>query len=209
MLFWNWRLLLATAAGVLVMLLVYLMQEWDWQLYWSSLHRLFSGSNRQLTIAVGSGGIATLSTYTMVSIWVDPHSSWIATGAMLQSLGILAILGLLVWQTFGCQGSGDDTKRDQMLRDLTDTDPLKRLLAVRQLTYWGVGHAVQPSRQHHLADCLRLMLSQEPEPIIRDAILDGLQVLGSHPMLDKGNQPLKIPIALKQSEVKVRHESNI
>jgi hypothetical protein len=63
MLLWNWKLLLATSAGVLVMLLAYLMQEWDWQIYGSSLRRFFSGFNRQLTLAVGSGGIATLSTY--------------------------------------------------------------------------------------------------------------------------------------------------
>ena len=46
MLFWNWKLLLATGAGVLVMLLVYLMQEWDWLLYWSRVRQFFNGSNR-------------------------------------------------------------------------------------------------------------------------------------------------------------------
>jgi hypothetical protein len=133
----EWKLLLATGAGVLVMLMVYLMQEWDWQRYWSSLRRYFTGSNQQLTLAVGSGGIATLSTYMAVSIWIDSDSSWIATGAILQGFGTLATLILLVWQILSRQAGRNAVNRDQMLHDLTDGDPLKRLLAVRQLTRWG------------------------------------------------------------------------
>ena len=201
--FWNWKLLLATVAGVLVMLLVYLIQEWDWQLYWSSLRRLFSGSNRQLTIAVGSGGIATLGTYMIVSIWIDPNSSWIAAGAILQGFGTLTILSLLVWQLLKQQGSPDEMKHDQLLGNLTDTDPLKRLLAVRQLTRWGVDHRLSPSGRRQITDCFCLMLHQEPEAIIRDAILDGLQVLDYNPAINKSAQPLQMPIALQQSETKV------
>ena len=85
------------------MLLAYLMQEWDCQIYGSSLRRFFSGFNRQLTLAVGSGGIATLSTYMAVSIWVDSDSPWIAAGAILQGFGTLATLILLVWQIINTQ----------------------------------------------------------------------------------------------------------
>jgi hypothetical protein len=209
MLFWNWKLLLATGAGVFVMLLVYLMQEWDWQLYWSSLRRFFSGSNRQLTIAVGSGGIATFSTYMAVSIWVDSDSSWIAAGAILQGFGTLATLILLVWQIISRQASRDEVNRDQMLRDLTDADPLKRLLAVRQLTRWVTDHRLHPSVRRVVAECFRLMLSREEEAVIRDAVLDGLQVLDDKQMFGKGAQPLQIPIDLKRSAAKVHRESNM
>lgn len=209
MLFWNWKLLLATGSGVFVMLLVYLMQEWDWQLYWSSLGRFFSGSTRQLTIAVGSGGIATFSTYLAVSIWVDSDSSWIAAGAILQGFATLATLILLVWQIINSQASRDEMNRDQMLSDLTDADPVKRLLAVRQLTNWGLDHRLPPSLRRVVADCFRLMLSREQEAVIRDAVLDGLQVLDNNQMLGKGAKPFQVPIELKQSAVKVHRQSNL
>ncbi len=209
MLFWNWKLLLATGSGVFVMLLVYLMQEWDWQLYWSSLARFFSGSTRQLTIAVGSGGIATFSTYMAVSIWVDSDSSWIAAGAILQGFATLATLILLVRQIISSQASRDEMKRDQMLSDLTDADPVKRLLAVRQLTNWGLDHRLPPSLRRVVSDCFRLMLSREQEAVIRDAVLDGLQVLDNNQMLGKGAKPFQVPIELKQSAVKVHRQSNM
>jgi len=50
------------------MVLVYSMQEWDWQVRWSDIRRFLNGSNRQLTPAAVSGGIATLSTYMAASI---------------------------------------------------------------------------------------------------------------------------------------------
>lgn len=220
MLFWNWQLLLATVAGVLVMAVVYFLQDWDWQLYLSSLRRFISGTNRKLAIAVTSGGIATLSAYIMVSIWVEPNGSWIAAAAMFQGFGTLATLGLLVWQILKQQNSRDQIKHDELFIQLTNTDPLKRLLAVRHLTRWGTRHLHSPT-QRQVTECFRLMLSHESEAIIRDAILDSLQVLDdpeggqarslslAQPLLEKrsdrkilaqGSQPLQIPVVIKQAE---------
>lgn len=206
MLFWNWKLLLATVTGVLAMWLVYLIQEWDWQWYWSTLRRWFNGVNRKLAIAVGSGGMATLSTYMVVSIWIDPHSGWMAAGAILQGFGTLATLSLLVWQILQQSGSSQPILQEQMLTNLTDTDPVKRLLAVRQLTRWGVDHRLSASGRRQITECFYLMLNQEPEAIIREAILDGLQVLDNNPIINKGARPLQMPIALQESDVKLfRH----
>lgn len=205
MLLWNWKLLLATGAGVLAMLLVYLMQDWNWKPYWSSLRQFFSGSHRQLTLAVGSGGIATLTTYMAVSIWVDSDSPWIAAGAIVQGFGTLATFLLLVWQIIISQASQEEAKRDQLLSDLTEADSVKRLLAVRRLTDWGSNKYLHPSTQRVVADCFRLMLNQEQESIIRDAVLDGLMVLDNHQNLGKGAQPFQTPITLQQSTTKVHH----
>jgi hypothetical protein len=203
MLFWNWQLLLATGAGVLAMALVYLMQEWDWKPYLLSLRQFFSGSHRQLTLAVGSGGIATLTTYMAVSVWVDSDSPWIAAGAIVQGFGTLATFLLLAWQIIISQTSRQEAKQDQLLSDLTETDSVKRLLAVRRLTDWGREQHLHPSTRRIVADCLRLMLSQEPESIIRDAVLDGLMVLDNR-QIAKSTQPFQTPIVLKQSPAKVK-----
>ncbi len=199
MLFWNWQLLLATGAGVLVMVLVYLMQEWDWQLYLANLRRLVAGSNRQLTLAVGSGGMATLTTYMAVSVWIDSDSAWISAGAILQGFGTLATFSLLVWQLLYSQANQEPAKRDQMLNELTDADPVKRLLAVRQLTLWGTNQHLPPAVRRVVVDCFRLMLSHEQESIIREAVLDGLMVLDNNQKLGKAVKPFQTPIALKGS----------
>ncbi|MFB8791924.1 MAG: hypothetical protein U7123_24530 [Potamolinea sp.] len=206
MLFWNWKLLLATGAGIFVMLLVYLMQEWDWQLYWSSLRRFFNGSNRQLTIAVASGGIATFSTYMAIAICLESDSSWIATGAILQGFGTLATFILLVWLLISPQESRDEINRDDLLNDLSDPNPVKRLLAVRQLTRSLGSQHLHPSARNVVVECFCLMLSREEESVIRNAVLDGIQALSNNQVLDKGTQPLQLPITLKQSVVKVPHQ---
>lgn len=204
MLFWNWQLLLATGAGVLVMALVYLMQEWDWKPYWSNLRQFFSGSHRQLTLAVVSGGIASLTTYMAVSVWIDSDSTWIAAGAIIQGFGTLATLLLLVWQIIISQASQEEAKRDQLLSELTEADCVKRLLAVRRLTDWASNQYLHPATRRIITDCFRLMLSQEQESLIRDAVLDGLMVLDNSQSLGNA-QPFQTPIALKQSPAKVHH----
>jgi hypothetical protein len=198
MLFWNWQLLLATGAGVLVMALVYLMQDWDWQLHLANFRRTFAGSNRQLTLSVCSGGMATLTTYMAVSVWLDSDSAWIASGAILQGFGTLVTFSLLVWQLLHTQSSQDEANREQMLKGLTDADPVKRLLTVRQLTQSASNQRLGSSMRRVVTDCFCLMLSHEQESIIRDAVLEGLNLLDNKPRLTK-ETPLQVPIALKRS----------
>lgn len=202
-LFGHWKLLLATSSGALVMFLVYMMQEWNWQPYWSSLRQFLSGSNRQLTFALLGGGTATLGTYMAVSIWVDSDSAWIAIATMLQVLGTLAILSVLIWQAIARQSSGDEANPNQLLSELTDTNPVKRLVAVQQLTRWGADPQLHPSERRTVADCFRLMLTQEQEAVVRGAVLDGLQVLDNNRRLGKGAEPLQLPTHVRQSADKL------
>jgi hypothetical protein len=187
MLLWNWQLLLATGTGVLVMLLVYLMHDWDWQVHLSSLRQFFSGSNRELelSLAIGSGGIAAFSTYLAISIWADSNSPWIAAGAILQGFGTLATLILLVWQIINRAANRDEANLNRIVTELTHADPLKRLIAVRQLTRLMEKQRLEPSQRRTVTECFRLMLSQEQEPVVRDAVFGGLQVLEDAGLLRK------------------------
>ncbi len=203
MLFGPWKLLLATSSGALVMWLVYRMQEWNWQPYWSSLRQFFSGSNRQLTFAVLGGGIATLSTYMAVSIGFDLDSPWIAVATTLQVLGTLAILSILIWQAIGHQPNQDEANPNKLFRELTDANPVKRLVAVQQLASWAADPQLHPSERRNVADCFRLMLTQEQEAVIRGAVLDGLQILDNNRRLGKGSEPLQLPTPVRQSADKV------
>lgn len=190
---WNGELLLSTGVGVLAMVLVYRMQKWDWPWLKSELYRFLSGSNRQLTLAVASGGFATLGTYMAISIWADAESHWIAFSMIVQTFGIVALLGVLAWRAIARKATQDETRLHQFLADLADADPMKRLIAVRQITSLLTHSQLHRTRlnaalleqtspkptftRSHVAECFRLMLSREPEALVRDAVLDALKVL--------------------------------
>ncbi|MFB2833759.1 hypothetical protein [Floridanema evergladense] len=193
------KLLLASSIGVVTIWLVYRLQSGNWQPYLSNLRRLLTGANRQLVVAVISGGLATLCGYVAIA-GADTQSSWITLIVLLQSLGTLPILGLLVWQILTQQTKPDTTKLDQMLADLTHADPLKRLIAVRYLT-----SSVKRFDFNHkiwISDYFRLMLNREQEAIVRDAILDGLRILENYPKLGEARASFSMPVNVKRHEVK-------
>lgn len=193
LLFWDGRLVFATGTGVAVMLLVYLLPNWKPSVNEMAVRKLLQGWNQPFMVSAGAGAIATLSTYLAAAIWAESDSAWIASGAILQGVGTLMGLGLLVWQ---CDRPDPRAhiQVNQLLFDLAHKDPLKRLLAVRQLTdsvsvvddkYRLEPRSRPANRQqitklparHQIGDYFRVMLQREEDPIIRAAVLDGLQTL--------------------------------
>jgi hypothetical protein len=203
LLFWLWKLWLVIGVGVLAMAFVYRLQEWDWQLYWLKLRQFLSDSNRQLTIAVASGGLAGLSTYMAVEIGSDTHSFWIAIGVLLQGLTTILTLVLLIWQLIAGQLSQAETQFDAMVADLTDAKPLKRLIAVRRLVRFVTNRNLDLAKRRSLADYFRLMLERESEPVVKDAAIAGLQALEGVKQLSAGNPSLSMPNTVKRSAVKL------
>ena len=111
------------------------------------------------------------------AIWVDSSSHWIAAGAILQAMGTLITLILLAWQLINFYGTREENYVDKLLCNLTATDPLKRLLAVRQLTKLSFRKHLGAEVQQDITDCLRLLLSQEKETVVHRAALEALQTL--------------------------------
>jgi hypothetical protein len=195
---WNSQLLASTGLGIGAMILVYRAESWDWQQLRSNLHQFWDSPSRRLVLAVGSGGIATLGTYMSLAIWAESDSHWIALSAILQNFGTIAIIALLVRQILSYSASKDEAVLDRILADLTDVDPVKRLIAVRQMTdlVKNPGFKKQsslksslakPSKRialSHTTECFRLMLTQEPEALVRNALLEGLQTLDTFPKLN-------------------------
>lgn len=207
LLYWNGRLFFAIGAGVAVMLLVYLMHDWKPRLNVSELRKFLRGWNQPFVIAAGAGAIATLTTYTAASVWADSDSPWIASGAILQSMGTLTVLLLLITQMLNRQEYRERTQYNRLISNLVNDDPLKRLIAVRQLTEAVSliedessdrlpGSTKKPSRKH-IADYFRLMLTREDDAIVRDAIYDGLQTLDIVHHLKQATAPL-VQIAPRQ-----------
>ncbi|QYX30042.1 armadillo-type fold-containing protein [Sphaerospermopsis torques-reginae] len=199
MLFWNWKLLLALAVGIGVMLIAYAIPKWNWQIHWLEIRRFLNSANSRLALAVASGGIATFMTYMAAAIWVDSSSLWLAVGAILQGFGTLLTLILLVWQIFSFHGNREEEHLEQVLNNLTETDPLKRLLAVRQLTKFITRKQVDASVKQDVIECLQLLLSREEEAVVRQAALNSLQTLDGLPMLLSSSAKPLVPISQKIS----------
>ena len=203
MLLWNWKLFLATGAGILVMLAMYLMQQWNWPRIFRQWRQWFNGTNRSMAIAVGTGGITSLFTYMAVSIWVASENKWMATGEILQGMGIVAIFIRLLWPIFTHKSSQKDISLNEPIVNLTDSDPLKRLIAVRQLNSLVKNNHCDREQLRAIADYFNLMWSRETEPLVRDALLDGLEMLGEAKQLAQGPSPLSIPFRPKRVATKI------
>ncbi|MTJ15148.1 ABC transporter ATP-binding protein [Anabaena sp. UHCC 0187] len=195
MLLWSWQLLLALIVGISIMVLTYSIQKWNWQLRWLEIRKLMSSTNSRLAYSVASGGIATVITYMASAIWVDSPSHWLAAGAIVQGMGTLLTLILLVWQIFSFQGNQEEDYLDQLLNNLTEKDPLKRLISMRQLHKLITRQRVDVTTEKDIIDCLQLLLSQEKEIIIREAALDCLQNIHGLQVLKPINGKVLIPIS--------------
>lgn len=200
LLLWNWQLVISGGAGIAAMVLVYLLLQnrlalprVEWQVLWKP-------ANRSLTLSIATGGVTCFTLYLILGIWQETGGSWLAQGVILQGLGTLAILLFLAWQwiertderTADCTSSVE-----QWLSQLADPDPLKRLIATRRLIQIAQSNATPLLATAELADCFRLMLNRETEPIVCRALVEGLQALNpdrqlsssaSHP-LDSLSQP--------------------
>lgn len=202
LLIWNWQLVASVGVGLGALVLVYLTQQGQWQLPKLSWHKVWSRSNRPLSLAIVAGLIVCFGTYLTIAIWIESGGSWQAKGMILQGVGILTILVLLGWQALErYQGDRDEThphlnQVNQLLADLSAADPLKRLIAVRCITRWTIDASSSDDRPFplpmstlHLTDCFRLMLNRETDPTVCRALLESLKTLKQQ-QLQPGQPPL-------------------
>ncbi|NET03009.1 MAG: armadillo-type fold-containing protein [Sphaerospermopsis sp. SIO1G1] len=200
MLFWNWKLLLALFIGIVVMLFAYSIPKWNLEISWSEIRQFLNSPKIRLSLAVFSGGIATFMTYIAIAICQNSPNIWIATGAILQGLGTILTLIFLVWQILNFQESQAENNLQQLLNKLTETDSLKRLLAVRQINQFIIRKNFDNSAKQDVMNCLKILLVQEEETVIREAVLNSLQSLDiPNNLVPNYNQPLApIPKKVKQ-----------
>jgi hypothetical protein len=174
---WNWQLTSAALVGVIVMLQVPRLRSRNWQRSLTQLQCWVQSPHHTWILPVLAGGITTVGTYLSIEIWETTDSPWIAAGAILQGLGTLAVLLLLLWQLLGKQTQQVEERFHQLLSDLSHPEPLKRLIAVRQLTRLVTEPTLDQARCRTVSDALQLLLPQESQTVIRAAVLDGLHVL--------------------------------
>jgi hypothetical protein len=190
LLFWNGRLVLATSVGVATMAIAYLLQDGQWQI--PDLRKWLQGWNRQFLLTVTSGSVATLGTYLAASVWAETTSHWIATLLILQGVATMGMLGLLIWRSLGQTTATSGATLNDVLPDLTALDPLKRLMAIHRIIELLERPTADRATHRQMANYFRLMLSREDQPIVREALLEGLQITA--PAIAPA-QPLAMPLA--------------
>lgn len=207
------KLLVSTALGIAVMGLIYRLQAKD--------QPLWQGWNHQLTFMLLSGGLTTFSVYISTGIWLEAEQPWLASGLLLQNLGLVGMISFLVWQMQAVKSKTHQDDLTVLLNNLTFDDPLKRLIAVRQLRdYFLSGkfshQGDRPNQplsmsKSHVIDCFRVMLSKESDPLVKEAILESLQAWDSLPTRPKRFKPSQAPVITpnvrnsQNSPVFVRH----
>lgn len=207
LLFWNGRLVVATGVGVAVMALIYVMQDWRWQVPPTLVKQVLQTLGQPLVLAVGGGSAAMLTTYWAASVWAASDNAWIATGGIVQAVATLSVLLILSVQALHRRADKERSQVDHYVLDLTHPDALRRLIAVRQLTRALPQLAVQDPRRREWADYFRLMLGQESEPMIRDAVMDGLQALEVGQALPPSTQSVVPRPTLRPVRAKVKQRA--
>lgn len=195
MLGWDGKLVLATGMGVGTMILVYQLQGWQGQINWQRWQRFFRANQGKLTLAVAGGSMVALSTYWVASVWMSTENRWLLVGSLLEGGGILLTLVLVSWQLLLHYNYQQEQTFNKLLADLTASDPLKRLIAVRELTSLVQKPHRRNSHQAHFQEYLKMMFSQERDNRVRQAILESLQC-GKVAVLSPTVQPVKISTSL-------------
>lgn len=184
---WNWQLLLSSAIAISLMWLTYKVPSKQWRKLWQTGSNLVTRHHhRKLVFAVGSGSLGGFVTYMISAIWLDTENHWLATGSILQGLATVAVLMMVGWQVSRESGLGraepfhdrSSFQFDRYLQDLTATESLKRLIAIRQLTNLVKKKALEREQKLQLIEYFHFMLSRPQELMIQEALLDGLEVLG-------------------------------
>lgn len=165
MLLWNWPIVIATTLGVGIMTMVYFLQSYA--IPWQIFQQLIQGPNKKLIIASTSGGFAALTTYISTLIWTSSKNPWLAAGTIMQGLGTITLISLVSWLIFSRKDNVHNNKSDDYIEDLTNSDPLKRLIAVHYLAKHS--HTQYPLKQYY-----RLMLARENNPTVKSALLEKL-----------------------------------
>lgn len=187
---WDWQLVLATGAGMGCLALICGTPPGQWQ-RWRSRIAVLSG---KLPLAVGLAGTASLGTYLMAAIWAESENRWLAIASIGQGLVSAAALALVVWQvTIARQQRGRDCY-EQWLRELTAGEPIRRLMAVRQLSERAACQELNPNQFQQLIEYFTLILIQETEESVRQAIFESLQIWQVQVKADREVQPIQLPM---------------
>lgn len=174
---WNWQLVVATIAGIVVMSLVYVGQDWNWSSLILRGQKLLDHPNRQFTVAVGMGAGSVCFTYMVAAIWYAIDNHWLAGAGILQLVATLTVLVLLIKQAIDNWLKTQQSNVDTLVAQFTASDDLERLIAVKQLAQRLQQKRLPLNQEVAIAQYCQVLLSRETVPAIQDAALEILEAI--------------------------------
>lgn len=189
LLLWNWQLIIATIAGIATMTAIYVMQDWNWNAILWKTHKFLQSPYRYLPISVASGTVTVFLTYTLLALWSSQDNHWLASASILQLGATLAVLVLLIRQSFSQWLQRQQNNFDQLITQLAVNDELARLIAIKQITQYVQTNRLPAAQEKAIADYCNLLLNRETDIITREALFETLEAL----------QPNALKPALKRS----------
>lgn len=196
--YWQWQLLVTASVGIGSMWLCYAVNHRyrRWR-----LDKVLRGHNGKLLLAVTIGCLGGLLTYMGTGIWLDTESHFLAVNSIVQSFTSLSVLGLLAWQLANKKSRKKSRDFNSLLPSLSAESSLKRLIAVHQLTDIARQRKLTSEKELQLTQYFQLMLFEPQEPVVREALLDGLEILER----DRGSltAEMAIPLKIKRSHLEL------
>ncbi|PSN19967.1 hypothetical protein C7271_04595 [filamentous cyanobacterium CCP5] len=203
----NAPLVLSAGTGLVVHQQLSQLSPQQWQALASRLQRRWRGPGSRTRVWLLSAA-AVMLTYGTTALWSETHGIWLSLILGGQTLLAIALVSLLLRPQPAVRSTPATPKLaatpfEAALNQLVHSDPLTRLMGVRQIIRQALP---QGDREYlpgqtiraHLTDCLHLMLAQEQEPMVRTAIREGLELLRKKPQLTAGAPTLQTPLRRAQ-----------
>jgi hypothetical protein len=146
------------------------------QIPWHTVRQWVNSPQAPLTLSVGAGVALLVVSYSALAIGQDLHSPWLALLLLTQEMGIALVVGLAFWLMLSRQ-SNPAQPFERCVAGMLHRDELRRLMAVRQLTDLAVRDELSPKERSHALDYLQLLARKETEPLVNQAIQEGLAIL--------------------------------
>ncbi len=191
----NWQLVVATGLGVIIMLVTYAAQGWKWHSLFLQVQKFINSPNRRLIVAVGMGAATVLGTYMIFAIWSETANHWLASVSIMQFVATLSVFILLVKQVIGQWLQETQTQFDRLVLQLTASNDLERLIAVRQLAQCVQQNSLLIAQEQAIAQYCQVLLDRELVSAVREAALETLEALNYKATI----------LPTKQSAIKPQH----
>ena len=174
MLAWDWKLICATLIGINLMIFIQKAQNKNFQNIVLNWYKFFNSPKGKLTLAAIGGCLGILGSYITLSMLSSIKNRWLASELIFQNIGICTILAILFLQLFGLSEKKQNTEYKRLVSQLTETNPLKRLIAVQNISYLLKRKQLTTSQEEEILEYFGIILNQEEEIIIRQNILKSL-----------------------------------
>ena len=174
MLAWNWELICATLIGISLMIFIQKAQNKNFQNIVLNWYIFFNSPKGKLTLAIMGGCLGILGSYTTLSMLSSIKNRWLASELIFQNIGVCTILAILFSQLFGLSEKKQNTEFKRLVSQLTEVNPLKRLIAVQNISCLLKKKQLTASQEKEVLEYFAIILNQEEEIIIRQNILKSL-----------------------------------